>query len=121
MRLARFCKPWACALRRLGQDRRGGVAVFLAVMLIPLVGFVGISIDTARAYFLTARLYQALDAAALAGGRVFFEEDRNQDIKDFFAANLGEENKHTPHIAQNEDSNCAESSDQCSRTLSSFS
>ena len=91
MRLASFCKPWACALRRLGQDRRGGVAIFLAVMLVPLIGFVGISIDTARAYFLKARLYQALDAAALAGGRVFFEEDRNQDIKDFFAANLGED------------------------------
>ena len=90
MRLARYCKPCVRALSRLRHDQKGAVAIFLAVMLIPLVGFVGISIDTARAYFLKARLYQALDAAALAGGRVFFEEDRNQDIEDFFSANLSE-------------------------------
>ena len=90
MRLASLCMPFARALRRLGHDQKGAMAIFLAVMLVPLVGFVGISIDTARAYFLKARLYQALDAAALAGGRVFFEEDRNQDIEDFFAANLSD-------------------------------
>ena len=75
-------------LRRLCRDQRGAVAVLIAVLLVPLVAFVGISVDTARAYFLKARLNQALDSAALAGGRVFFEADRDQDVEDFFAANF---------------------------------
>lgn len=75
-------------LRRLLRDERGATAVMLAVLLVPLLAFVGISVDTARGYFLKARLNQAIDAAALAGGRVFFEADRDQDVKDFFAANF---------------------------------
>lgn len=75
-------------LCRLLGDERGATAVMLAVLLVPLIAFVGLSVDTARAYFLKARLNQAIDAAALAGGRVFFETDRNQDVKDFFAANF---------------------------------
>ncbi len=74
--------------RRLLRDDRGATAVMLAVLLVPLMAFVGISIDTARAYFLKARLNQAIDAAALAGGRVFFEADRDQDVQDFFTANF---------------------------------
>ncbi len=70
------------------RDKRGAVAVMMAVLLVPLMAFVGISVDTARAYFLKARLNQALDSAALAGGRVFFEADRDQDVEDFFAANF---------------------------------
>lgn len=75
-------------LRRLLRDERGATAVMLAVLLVPLLAFVGISVDTARGYFLKARLNQAIDAAALAGGRVFFETDRDQDVKNFFAANF---------------------------------
>jgi Flp pilus assembly protein TadG len=75
-------------LRRLLPDRRGVVAVFIAAAIIPLVGAVGLAIDTTRGYLVKARLNQALDAAALAGGRVYFEPDRDQDIRNFFDANF---------------------------------
>ncbi|MAN79195.1 MAG: hypothetical protein CMM77_06650 [Rhodospirillaceae bacterium] len=75
-------------LTRLGACRRGGVAVFLALAIIPIVGFVGIGTDVARAYLVKSRLSSALDAAALAGGRSFFLPTRDADIDMFFAANF---------------------------------
>ena len=64
------------------------MAVFLAISLIPLVGAAGLAIDTTRGYLVKARLNQALDAAALAGGRVFYEAERDDDIRAFFDANF---------------------------------
>jgi Mg-chelatase subunit ChlD len=75
-------------LTRLGDCRRGGVAVFLALAIVPIVGFVGIGTDVARAYLVKSRLSSALDAAALAGGRSFFLPTRDADIDMFFAANF---------------------------------
>jgi len=75
-------------LARLSADHRGVTAVMLAILLIPLIGFVGIAIDTARAHMLQARMAQALDAAGLAGGRVYFDPRRDGDIQGFFRANL---------------------------------
>ncbi len=75
----------AGALRR---DRRGSVAVFMALALVPMVAGVGIGVDTARGYLVRARLHQGLDAAALAGGRVANESARNADIKMYFDANF---------------------------------
>ena len=49
---------------------RAAVAPLIAALTIPLVAATGLSIDAARGYLLKARLSQALDAAALAGGRV---------------------------------------------------
>ncbi|MEO3433468.1 VWA domain-containing protein [Inquilinus sp. CAU 1745] len=80
--------PISRFLRRFALDRRAGAAALVAAMIIPLVGFVGLSIDTARGYYVKARLSQALDAAALAGGRVFFDDDRYDDIEKFFDANI---------------------------------
>lgn len=78
----------APALPGLRSDRSGIMAVFLAIGLIPLVGAAGLAIDTTRGYLVKARLNQALDAAALAGGRVFYETDRDEDIRAFFDANF---------------------------------
>ena len=75
-------------LNRLGNCRRGGVAVFLALAIIPVIGFVGIGTDVARAHLVKSRLSSALDAAALAGGRSFFLPTRDADIDMFFAANF---------------------------------
>ncbi|HBC07887.1 MAG TPA: hypothetical protein DC046_09950, partial [Rhodospirillaceae bacterium] len=72
----------------LGACRRGGVAVFLALAIIPVIGFVGIGTDVARAYLVKSRLSSALDAAALAGGRSFFLPTRDADIDMFFNANF---------------------------------
>jgi len=80
------------ALRRsldvLARDRRGGIAVFLATAIVPLVGFLGLAVDTTRGYLVKSRLSQALDAAGLAGGRVIFSANRDADIQMYFAANF---------------------------------
>lgn len=70
------------------RSRRGAVAVLVAALAIPLVAITGIALDTARGYLLKARLSQALDAAALAGGRVFFQPQRDSDIQMYFDANF---------------------------------
>ena len=74
--------------RRLRLDRRGAVAVFLAFAIVPLIGFIGIATDTARAYLVKSRLSSALDAAGLAGGYSFFLDTRDADIQMFFNANF---------------------------------
>ncbi|HEY4135031.1 MAG TPA: pilus assembly protein [Alphaproteobacteria bacterium] len=79
------------ALRRsfdaLSRDRRGGIAVFLATAIVPLIGILGLAVDTTRGYMVKSRLSQALDAAALAGGRVIFSTTRDADIQMYFNAN----------------------------------
>ena len=52
------------------------------------MGALGLATDTARGYLVKARLSQALDAAALAGGKVYFSTQRDADIKKYFAANF---------------------------------
>ncbi len=51
------------------RDKRGSLLTWAAVLMVPLLGFMGLGVDSARAYLLKARLGQALDAAALAAGR----------------------------------------------------
>ena len=75
-------------IARLAACRRGGMAVFLAVAIVPVIGFVGIGTDVARAYLVKSRLSSALDAAALAGGRAYFLPTRDTDIDMFFNANF---------------------------------
>lgn len=55
-------------------------------LLSPLVLFCGVGVDMMRGYVAQARLSQAADAAALAGGRVFFDVQRNSHIHRFFDA-----------------------------------
>ena len=91
-RLLQFARGLLCAPLRLiqgfGRDRRGGTLVFVALAIVPLVGFVGLAIDTTRGYLVKARLNQAIDAAALAGGRVYTSPTRDADIQMFFKANF---------------------------------
>lgn len=75
-------------LGKLMPDRRGAVAAFVAVGIVPLVGFVGLATDAARGYMVKTKLHQALDSAGLAGGRAMLEPDRDADIVQFFEANF---------------------------------
>jgi Flp pilus assembly protein TadG len=75
-------------VRRLRENRRGAIAVFLAIGAVPLVGFVGLATDVARGYMVKAKMHQALDAAGLAGARAILEPDRDQEIQQFFNANF---------------------------------
>lgn len=78
----------AATAGRLCRDRKGSIAVFLGLAVIPLVGAIGIGVDTARGFLVRSRLSQALDAAALAGGRVMFESYRDQDVTMYFTSNF---------------------------------
>lgn len=74
--------------RRLSDERRGAVVVFVALAMVPLIGFIGIGTDTARAYMVKSRLSTALDAAGLAGGKAFYSTTRDADMTMFFNANF---------------------------------
>ena len=76
---------------RLGElirDRSGSIIPLLAVGIFVLVASVGLATDAARGYMVKARLSQALDAAALAGGRVMFSPNRDADIVMYFNSNF---------------------------------
>lgn len=55
--------------RRLLRERRGAVAMIMALAALPLFGAVGIAIDGVRVWLLASRLQASLDAAVLAGAR----------------------------------------------------
>jgi Flp pilus assembly protein TadG len=76
------------SLRALAHQQQGATAVFVALAIIPLVAFVGLAVDTTRGYLVKSRLNQALDAAALAGGRVYANSTRDDDIRMYFKANF---------------------------------
>lgn len=82
------CAKGAANIRRLLHDRRGSTAVFVAAGLVALTGAVGLATDAARGYLVKAKLSQALDAAALAGGQAFFSPNRDSDIQMYFNANF---------------------------------
>jgi Mg-chelatase subunit ChlD len=50
-------------------DRRGAVLAFVGVIMVVLLGFVGLALDSARGYVARSRLSRAVDAAALGGAR----------------------------------------------------
>lgn len=75
-------------LRAYLADTSGAFSVLLAAGLVTLVGAMAIATDAARGYMVKARLSQALDAAALAGGRNMFSPTRDDEIRMYFNANF---------------------------------
>ncbi|MGQ9367330.1 pilus assembly protein TadG-related protein [Azospirillum sp. ST 5-10] len=71
--------------RRGGRSRRIGVTLAILVAL-PLACCLGLGVDAMRGYLVEARLSRALDAAALAGGRVHVDEQRDGHVRTFFKA-----------------------------------
>lgn len=69
------------------RDRRGGIILFFAIAAVPLIAAVGIATDTARMFFVKSRLTSAVDAASLAGGKVFAPE-RDADVRMYFDTNF---------------------------------
>ena len=55
---------------RLNRSNSGNVAMMFALLAIPLTGAVGLAIDMGRTYHVAMHTQGALDAAALAAGRV---------------------------------------------------
>jgi len=77
-------------MARLLSGERGNVGLMFGLMLFPMIGIVGLSVDTARAYAVQEQLQTALDAAALAGGRNYSLANRDQIIQDYFNQNWDE-------------------------------
>ncbi|MAU40661.1 MAG: hypothetical protein CMF31_03475 [Kordiimonas sp.] len=75
-------------MNRLRRDVRGFTGIFLVGAIVPVIGIMGFATDVSRAYILKSRLSTALDAAALAGGRNFFDDNRDAQIAKYFAANF---------------------------------
>jgi Flp pilus assembly protein TadG len=57
-------------LRRLHRDRSGTVGIMFGLLVIPLTAVVGLAVDFGRVYHVKSHTQAALDAAALAAGRV---------------------------------------------------
>lgn len=76
---------------RRARDRRGAVVVLVAFALLPLLAVCGLAVDLARGWLVQARLSQAVDAAALAGGRAYnaAAAEREAQARAIFWANFG--------------------------------
>lgn len=75
------------------NEQDGSVAILFAFLLLPLIAFVGLAIDTTRAHTVRAQIQYSLDSAALAGGRLYGigDTERNDVVRAFFIENLNEE------------------------------
>ncbi len=60
----------AVATRRFSRDRGGNVAMMFVFLTFPLCGAIGLAVDMGRVYQVAMHTQSALDASALAAGRV---------------------------------------------------
>lgn len=75
-------------VRSIGKNERGSTVTMIAAAAVPLVAFVGLSIDTARGYLLKQRIGFALDGAVLAAAATALDTDVNTVGQKFFNANF---------------------------------
>ncbi len=75
-------------LQRLWRDRKGAAAVFIAVGLIPMIGAIGLAVDSSLGYLLKSRLSKSLDTAGLAAGRVALQDNAADIARQYFDANF---------------------------------
>lgn len=80
-----YTKAKACEFLK---DQKGLSAVMVGMGLIPILLSVGMAYDVTKSHLLKTELGAAVDAAALAGGRVFFSDHRDQDVVNYFKANF---------------------------------
>ena len=75
------------------RRQEGSAAPLLAFAMVTLVAAAGLAFDGGRGYMMKAKLSQAVDAAALAGGRsvqIGGESDHKAQILKYFRANMGD-------------------------------
>ncbi len=73
-------------LARLVRDRRGNTLAMMAAMLVPLAGFCGCALDSARLYVVKTRLQQACDAGVLAGRKFMTDSSLSNTTLDATAS-----------------------------------
>jgi Flp pilus assembly protein TadG len=79
------------AYRRFLRGEGGAIAIYFGLSAIVFVGVAGLAVDAARGYLVKARLSEAIDAAALAGGKALALSDNATVLADanaFFDANF---------------------------------
>ena len=80
------------AARAFLRRQEGSALPLMAFAMATLVAAGGVAFDSGRGYLMKARLSQAVDAAALAGGRsvqIGGKSDHEEQIRKYFRANLG--------------------------------
>jgi len=75
-------------MRAILRDRSGASALIFVFALVPMVGAVGLSIDSALGYLLRSRMSKALDTAGLAAGRVALSDNAADVARQYFDANF---------------------------------
>jgi Flp pilus assembly protein TadG len=78
-------------MRGFWSNRDGNIAITFALMLIPLLGFVGVALDYSMATAYRTDLQKALDATALALTKIMPADQATLDTvgNQYFQANLG--------------------------------
>jgi len=93
--------------RRAGarlSGERGAVAVIVALLLVPILGFAAIAVDVGALYAERARLQTAADAAALAVARncaMGACGDTQATAQELVTANVGEGQAESPELTAN--------------------
>jgi hypothetical protein len=100
--------PGLTALRRRARRRltgeRGAVAMVVALLMVPIMGFAAIAVDVGALYAERARLQTAADAAALAVARncaMGACGDTQATAQDLVTANVGEATARPPVLTSN--------------------
>lgn len=52
-------------LQRFGRSQDGNIAVIFAIVMVPMIGFIGAAVDYSRANAARSAMQSALDSAAL--------------------------------------------------------
>ena len=80
--------------RRFLRGESGAIAIYFGLSALVFIGVAGLAVDAARGYLIKARLSEAIDAAALAGGKALqtANDPQNNKVKSdalaFFNANF---------------------------------
>jgi Flp pilus assembly protein TadG len=71
------------------RGRAGNAALLFGLAAVPLAGMIGLAVDYGRAFLLHTRLTTAIDAGALAAGKIITSPaTAKQDVAMYVAANL---------------------------------
>ncbi len=70
------------------RAQRGAMAPIIVASIIPLFGAIGGAVDLANIYMVRSQMRDAVDNAALAGGRLFKDSSRDTQVTNFFNSNL---------------------------------
>ncbi len=76
------------ACRRLVTSESGASLPLIAVLTIPILGIIGLTVDSGRGYLVKSRMGDALDAAMLAAAHVKDDTKINAEIRKYFEANF---------------------------------